>query len=106
MSEHTPTPWRFQERDNDKMIPTVCIDGTGRRGWNCIGRSFTLPDAAFIVQACNSHADLIEALRGMVDMATDSRTHGPEIYAACDAIAKAEGKETIYEIAYPIGECQ
>ena len=36
--------------------------------------------------------ELLEALRGMIDMATDNRTHGPEIDAACEAIAKAEGR--------------
>ena len=48
-------------------------------------------NAEFIVQACNSHADLLEACRGLIDMITDNRLHGPEVFFAADAIAAAEG---------------
>jgi hypothetical protein len=34
--------------------------------------------------------DLLGACRGLLDMITDNRTHGPEIDTACAAIAKAE----------------
>lgn len=48
------------------------------------------------VSTCDSQAEeivsqLLEALRGMLDMATDSRTHGPEIDRACAAIEAAGG---------------
>jgi len=48
--------------------------------------------AAFIVRAVNSHQDLLDAVRALLDMATDNRTHGPEIEIAVKAIARAEGK--------------
>jgi hypothetical protein len=38
--------------------------------------------------------DLLAALSEMLEMATDNRTHGAEIDAACAAIAKAEGGDT------------
>ena len=34
---------------------------------------------------------LLEACRGLLDMITDSRLHGPEVIFAADAIAAAEG---------------
>ena len=40
-------------------------------------------------QLSEDRAALLEALRGMIEMATDSRCHGPEIDAACEAIKKA-----------------
>lgn len=38
--------------------------------------------------------ELLAALRAMLDMATDSRCHGPEIDQACNVIAKATRQET------------
>ena len=45
---------------------------------------------------CKLHAaapELLEALRNMIDMVTDNRTHGIEIDRAVEVIAKAEGRE-------------
>lgn len=37
-------------------------------------------------------ASLLKALRSMLDMVTDNRTHGPEISTAIEAIVSAEGQ--------------
>ncbi len=36
--------------------------------------------------------ELLEACRGLLDMITNNRLHGDEVYRASDAIRKAEGK--------------
>jgi hypothetical protein len=36
---------------------------------------------------------LLKALRDLLDMITDNRLHGPEVYAASEAIALADGKK-------------
>jgi hypothetical protein len=41
--------------------------------------------------------ELLEACRSLLDMATDSRTHGPEIDRACDAIAGAKRNAADYD---------
>ena len=36
---------------------------------------------------------LLEACQGLLEMITDNRLHGPEVYQASDAIKHAEGRE-------------
>ncbi len=38
------------------------------------------------------NGELLEACRGLLDMITDNRLHGDEVYRASDAIKKAEVK--------------
>ena len=46
-----------------------------------------IADARLIAAA----PDLLEACQGLLDMITDNRLHGPEVFFAADAIAKAGG---------------
>ncbi len=63
---HSPLPW--------KLIESVDLDNRIRDAtdyWICdVGYSHNETDtanAAFIVRACNSHADLLEALKRLIE---------------------------------------
>ena len=59
MATHTPTPWRADRG--------WVMKADGELIAHC-GENFQASeDAAFIVGACNAHADLVAALRGCVD---------------------------------------
>ena len=60
MSAHTPTPWRLSPRVNDERVSCNfdSVHGDGHNICNVVPEG----DAAFIVRACNSHAQLVEAL--------------------------------------------
>ncbi len=49
---------------------------------------------------------LIAACRGLIDMAMDSRTHGPEIYEACEAITQAEAEGDLLGEALEVCELE
>jgi Tfp pilus assembly protein PilX len=53
-----------------------------------------IANTKFIIQACNSHYDLLEALKGMMNWARRVKELNPgmEIRNACVAIQKAEGR--------------
>lgn len=65
MTEHTPTPWRNDQKP-DALI--VC-DAEGGSIADCappgpwMGHKTALANAAFIVRACNSHDALVEYVR-------------------------------------------
>lgn len=98
IGKHTPGPWRYraaQKGLGDERLDTGIfaeIDGANRIIAECFGRvgqSIYLNsevNASHIVRAVNNQERLVEALRGLLDMATDNRTHGPEIDAACTAL--------------------
>ena len=112
--KHTPTPWRYHNVKSGRYsechyivadaysTPTV-IDGRDQIA-TCDGLSDeTVANAAFIVTACNAHADLLAALNGMLDMVrfADQDDDGfacgisleqSQMNAARAAIAKAEGR--------------
>jgi len=102
VSGHTPLPWK--ERFCDICGPD-CDDGDDLV-LGCVGRSYGLrsaeygivknhtpegkANAAFIVRACNSHYELLEALEDAVQCIE------PDVYpsaysAARAAISKAKG---------------
>ena len=56
---HTPTPWHISKSAYEGEQPIAILDHHG----DAIAHVLTLEDAAFIVLACNSHADLAAALR-------------------------------------------
>jgi hypothetical protein len=99
VKEHTPLPWCVF--DEDGYYPGIESDGGKGQSIVLYGESFedcgvrgethdqALVNAEFIVRACNSHYELLEALRGVVRVADRSTV---EFDAARAAIAKAEGK--------------
>lgn len=60
---HTPTPWTMNDKGPGIEGPRFTVDGHDERGpW--LVATVTRPcDAALIVRAVNSHAELLEAAR-------------------------------------------
>lgn len=71
-AKHTPTPWAV-ESDNSSPSIYVIQDWEAQHihpSWNCVANIWSVQkrqvqeaNAAFIVQACNAHDDLVEALK-------------------------------------------
>jgi pyrroloquinoline quinone (PQQ) biosynthesis protein C len=98
-TQHTSGPWRTFDAFTDVEI--VTDRPTANETESIVqfkGQSNARANAAFIVRACNSHADLIQALEFVsmtfADMEASERkgylTECPKIVAA--ALAKAEGQ--------------
>jgi len=92
-SSHTPTPWGWESLEN-----RVRIEGNGycvaimQKGMD---RQTTEANAAFIVRAVNSHEELLDVMRFIIEMneKTGAERNMPvAIRLAKKAIAKAEGK--------------
>ena len=102
-AQHTPEPWRIW-RDADPKEPlqiigmetdfvcTIAMENTNARA-----------NAAFIVKACNAHADLLAALRSLLPFAQSEKlashqsfgcfeTRETAINRARAAINKMEGQ--------------
>ena len=60
---------------------------TGRKNWF----SELNPDIGPAVRLLDAAPALAAALRGLIDMATDGRTHGPEIDTAVGILHRIEG---------------
>lgn len=104
---HTPLPWEAQvlETEND---PGVYIVGTNLGGLVCAALPWPTEiesgdysrveaNAAFIVQAVNSHHRLVEALRGLLDeigksARADTILDSAAAGKAFAAIAEVEGR--------------
>lgn len=103
-TKHTPLPWTIEKTDNRYPV------GDDRTPWNIEykhdnsglfnERVCTMTDGAkhewqdnaeFIVTACNSHYELLEALKAM--LAASGLRPGNEVLLAEAAIAKATGGE-------------
>lgn len=96
MSEHTPTPYR--------LIGAGHIVGAKDPGWGSIAAVYGMNEAEgqatarFFVRACNSHANLLAALKALrhdylrmlVDYGSHVRGDPDVLTLADDAIAKAE----------------
>ena len=74
---HTPIPWT-QDRPQGKII----VDCQSLE----VATAYDVIDAAFIVRACNSHAALVQALKGLVDILSEQGWDGQ---SATDAHDKA-----------------
>jgi hypothetical protein len=70
LSEHTPTPWQYQERSDaythiirsgDRFIAQLTQDSKGRAE----------ADARLIVKAVNAHEILVKALTDILDASLD-----------------------------------
>jgi hypothetical protein len=69
--KHTPLPWRIERNELDNRFEIRSTSGRFGRfvGWFADGIKTEQEDksnAAFIVQAVNSHYALVEALRGLL----------------------------------------
>lgn len=71
-TEHTPTPWKAVETNDDYGTWEIIADDTGQ----CLiatvendnaDMDAQLADAEFIVRACNSHDALAEALQAVME---------------------------------------
>lgn len=108
MSDHTPGPWTllpdriaapcFEHPNCEKTIAWLRRDGVLQCSNDGKGGA---PNAEFIVRACNSHAELLAALKGLVDRALEEcdttgccgcTDRSQEIVAARAVIAKAESR--------------
>ena len=93
--KHTPTPWvHTLERGDPRNVIRTTIDATEGEGSLVATGVWEAHDAAFIVQACNSHTALVEALRDAAGMvAALSTPLAVEIHAQARAALKlAEGE--------------
>lgn len=99
-AKHTPIPWRIERQSNG--LYAVCADLAKRHGGSTpfsLATDIRVANAEFIVRACNSHADLLEALQRL-EVASPGDLEDPESPAwvfARAAIAKAGGKSTMDE---------
>lgn len=102
-SNHTPTPYHVGEGKASIIIydsrGNAIADAKTFHGKHEDGQAEA--NAAFIVRACNSHAELLEALETLLkqydillDELTEEEFSGyPEVIAARAALAKAKGEQ-------------
>ena len=99
MTEHTKLPWKMIDlkTEYDNRVVMLTEDDA-----ILVARSPRIADAVFIVRACNSHDELLEAcekLIQMIDYAVDAGMNGsisntcPTVINACAAIIHAKGGE-------------
>lgn len=96
--EHTPGPWTYGGPVTREKVIKSGTHSMPEKYFEigheedtippALACAATEPDARLIAAA----PDLLAAIRGLLDMATDNRTHGLEIMAAVMAIDKAEGR--------------
>ena len=84
-TKHTPTPWHY---DIDDEFAGLCIHSE----YGCIAQLCQTPDvdaesiatAAFIVRACNTHAQLVAALEYIVKFSGPLAGRGTEYEMALE----------------------
>ncbi len=90
MTEHTPTPWVYS--NDTRFIYSTFLGGIAHEPEGSPLATRWPENAEFIVRACNSHADMLEALEWVTG--TLEYLQGPNwqtIISARKAIAKAKG---------------
>ena len=88
MTKHTELPWEF-----DQAINTIHKDGREICSLPYFKQSAA--NAQFIVKACNSHYEMLEFIKDLVnetDRMTDPDLREKTIYEAKELINKAESK--------------
>jgi hypothetical protein len=85
----TPGPWHIEENSMGPLGLTILAEDSRYVAFS-EGYQGSVSNAKNTFALIAAAPELLEALRAMLDMATDNRTHGPEIDLACAAIAKAE----------------
>ena len=95
---HTPTPWLIDKFGNVKMIggrKNILVQGFGLNS-----EKESVSNSTFIVRACNSHDELLEACKWALDIFDNDSHSGNKFFNGENsaiarlklAIAKAEGK--------------
>jgi len=84
MNTHTPSPW---ELGRGSFGTPLIVTKEG----DSIASVDLIQNAAFIVTACNAHADLLVALQNLCIAAENSNCNSITIDAARAAIARATG---------------
>ena len=86
MTDRTPGPWKVDtDGFNHYGLPRVL----GSDGCIVAGVMQTQANAEFIVRACNAHDQLLEALRGLMDIAEIAM---PDSFFQSDGRVKAARK--------------
>jgi len=87
--EHTPPPYRLHDMERATIVAgrpggevANCTNGFGNQDAN----------ANFIILACNSHSDMLEALRRAEEWLSGWMSAEPYIETIRAAIAKGEGR--------------
>lgn len=97
--KHTPVPWNSSRSEPERVYDTggILVHANGSKYVDELEKQ---ANAAFIVRACNSYYELLEALKGLVGLFDEQFARGNDMLwgeydAAKAAIAKAEqpGKE-------------
>lgn len=83
--KHTPGPWTVIDGANGHSL---IISNKGEHIVDACYLNDNYANASLIASA----PELLGALRALLDMVTDNRTHGKEVLEAANAIAKAEGR--------------
>lgn len=98
MSKHTPVPWRIRHSrlvvgNSSKLDTPICTFLAVSSG-GAVLDSEARANTEFAVRACNSHEELLTALKGMVALHAPVHTVRESVEAlhkARAAIARAEG---------------
>lgn len=106
MTKHTPTPWFHEYEDHYSIITVVGLPKEGEKGFEpflpadkVICHEVSKANAAFIVRACNSYDDLVNAMTEYfkVDGGSGSECYSATRYLEArkkcfEALAKAKGE--------------
>jgi len=100
MSKHTPTPWEFQDISNSHHDDGLgYINGPDgieidHHGSNRRSKEENLANAAFIVEACNSHDALVAENKRLRKALNNAIEHCQEMLG-----------EPAFRSVHPIGKC-
>lgn len=101
MIKHTPTPYHVHHEldglpENNVNYDRLFIQDQYGSDVACLGdaKDGNLPNAAFIVRACNLHDELVFQLEAMINLAVRAYGEDPKTLAACETLAKARGTVT------------
>jgi hypothetical protein len=86
---HTPTPWYAANWTCHAPVTILIDDASDLTGKRVIAECEREEDAAFIVRACNSHEQLIQALRDIINYAESCDDDSVELDNARLALAAA-----------------
>ncbi len=100
-AQPSPTPGPWTAHDDDGTLPCILSGKVNRGGNFYVAQCSNFEDARFIVQACNSHEELVALGRRTINEISRCQGNATGMYAImrtlCNewetALAKTEGKE-------------